>query len=103
MKAVNTGSLEALICDAAKRGYNRQIDLAAFDRKADPDGIHVIQGILLHEHKAGKITAPHMRCRVLVKQRGTMRPAEAWLDIFLPTFIAIPDTDVFVTGQEEAL
>jgi hypothetical protein len=91
IKAVNTGGLEALVIDAAKRGYNRQLDLNAIDRHADPDGIHLLQDAIVHTHKGGKVCEPHFRCRVLVKQTGRDTPVEVWLDVETKRYQALPD------------
>jgi hypothetical protein len=93
MKAVDTNTLEALICDAAKRKYNRQMDLKAFDQMADPEGVHVLQDLMIHTHRAGQVCEPHARCRVLIKVKGHDLPREAWLDVELKRFETLVDVE----------
>ena len=91
MKAVNTGTLEDLAYNAAKRMYNRQLDMKKFEQIVDPDGVHLIQDVLLHEHKHGLACEPHARCQVYIKVKDSMEPTMAWLDIELGRFNELQD------------
>lgn len=98
VKAIDTPTLKKLISDAAKRNYNRQIDPEVFKERADPDGVHVLQSLMTHLHAGGQVTEPHARCRVLIKVKGHELPGEAWLDVALKKFMALPDLDT-IMGQ----
>jgi hypothetical protein len=102
IKAVDTDSLEALICDAARRKYNQQLDLKRFETITDPEGIHVLQQMMIHHHRGGQLCEPHARCRVLLKIKHHELPVEGWLDVELKQFEALPDIGAILTPLPEA-
>lgn len=89
-RMVDTDSLVLLIKDSTRREYNRQLDLDLVLEQVDPDGIHIVQDFLLHEHRHGEVCEPHLRCRVLIKVNDTFVPIEGWLDIEIEQFSSLP-------------
>lgn len=93
MKVVGTPELLSLSWDAAKRQYNRQLDSDRLEKNIDPDGVHILEMFMIHEHKHGLKCEPHARCRVLIKVKGKDEPVEAWLDIELGKFDKLMDME----------
>jgi ferredoxin len=101
-RVATTNILADLIVNASKRGYNRQLDLKKFEAVADPEGFHILSGMLIHEHKHGVACEPHMRCRVLVKVKDSMDPVEAWLDVEMSRFNKLPTNEQIQAAIDKA-
>jgi hypothetical protein len=71
-----------VVCDTAtlkwlareNRRANRALDIHWLNANADPDGLHIVNRLLLHNDV-------DWRCRVLVKRKGDDVPVEAWQDV----------------------
>lgn len=58
----------------------------------DPDGVHVVQPMMVHEHAGGQEVEQHLRCRVYLKVSGTSDPVLTFADF------RIADIDEMVTA-----
>lgn len=85
----STAELLVIAAEATKLDYNRQLSDDALD-SLDPDGVHVIQPFMIHEHANGVAVDPHMRCRLFLKFEELTGAQEAWLDI---PFDHLPSND----------
>ena len=83
LRVATTDQLIRINDNAISQDYNRALDPKYLSEQADPDGIHVIEPILIHEHKNGEPTDPHWRCRVMIKQRNlpASRPGLGFVDV----------------------
>jgi hypothetical protein len=81
MKVCNTRQLVVLNERAHSLNYNRRLEREALGNIADPDGLHVLDSVMIHEHAQGQAVDPHYRCMVLIKVRNSTVPHEAWLDV----------------------
>lgn len=79
IKAINTKQLQR-INDIATKKFNRRISSLAMQH-VDPDGIHLLRSLMLHEHSAGVAVDPHLRCEVLIKKTGQEEAVEAMIDV----------------------
>jgi hypothetical protein len=80
-RVASTEQLIAINDAAILAEYNRALDPDELARLADPDGLHVLEPLLIHEHKNGLPTDPHWRCRVLIKVKGSDDPQVGYLDV----------------------
>lgn len=94
MKIANTRQMLEINQHAADDGYNQYVDPKMLSEIIDPDGLHVLTDVMVHEHKQGVLVDPHLRCIVMIKARGTTQPYQALLDVEFDAFNALP-------GQEE--
>jgi hypothetical protein len=78
-RILSTAQLIMLNDRAIKNGYNKSLDPDTLERLADPAGLHMLIQLMVHEHKHGQPTEPHLRCRVLVKERDQALPNPAFL------------------------
>jgi hypothetical protein len=90
VKVVSTPELLRLARVAQMRDYNRQIDPDWIEEFLDPQGAHVLEFLIPHEHAQGKEVPLHARCQVLLKVEGTMNPMQAFLDIPIKEYNALP-------------
>lgn len=92
MRIINTRELIE-INNYAVANYNRCLDPALLAERVDPEGLHVLTLMMIHEHSAGVLVDPHFRCLALIKLRGEVLPQEAALDIEMDTYQALPGTN----------
>jgi hypothetical protein len=69
-----------------KADFNRCISEKFLDQAADPEGVHVVAPMMIHEHKMGVKVDPHLRCWVYIKVKDKMEPEQAILDLPFDTF-----------------
>jgi hypothetical protein len=69
---IGTPQLLRLVRDMTRA--NRTLNLAFLAANADPEGLHIVTRVLLHNDV-------DWRCRVLVKVRDKADPVEAWQDM----------------------
>ena len=81
--------MRSLNAESIRLGLNRNLK-SAFFRRADPDGAHVINIFMVHEHAGGRRVAPHYRCEVLAKLRRSDDPSYLILDIPFALWDALP-------------
>jgi hypothetical protein len=91
--AVTTNILKMLNEDAKNR--NRALDPKWLDEHVDPDGIHVLDRVLLHNDV-------EWRCRVFVKTKGSMEPQIGWIDISMKNWEHVIEADAALTKMLEA-
>lgn len=92
-KVVTAPMLDALNRTAAKKHYNRQITDEAI-ASLDPNGFHIIDPVMIHEHAGGEPVAPHLRCTVLMKFKDSQEPQYTTLDIPFDVFDTLPSADI---------
>jgi hypothetical protein len=73
-----------------KEDFNRQVNWELLDDQMDPKGTNICVFTMVHEHKHGYRVDPHLRTRWLLKLRGTMEPAEVFLDMSFDHFNGLP-------------
>lgn len=84
-KAVTTDILVKMIQDAENNDYNRlPVENLADD--LDPNGIHILEALMIHEHAQGVSVAPHVRCQVFAKMKDSMQPAIFTMDTNMKMF-----------------
>ena len=89
IKKVSTTTLRRLNKESIRLGYNRNLT-DRFFRLADPDGEHVIEIIMIHEHAMMRPVAPHYRLLLLAKMRRSTEPCHLTLDIPIASWDALP-------------
>lgn len=94
-KVLNTEQLIDLAEEGWRKKFNRRLDPVAIAHQADPDGFHIAQILMIHEHIAGQAVAPHYRVRVATKVRGVMEPAWLILDMVIGSFDKLMDQEEF--------
>jgi len=62
-------------------------DLLAMD--LDPEGLHVLQRVLLHNDK-------EYRCQILMKTNGSDEPVTGWLDVPLEVWTFVAKVDAVI-------
>jgi len=82
--AVTTNVLRMLNEDAKNR--NRALEPKWLEEQVDPEGLHVIDRVLLHNDV-------EWRCRVFVKIKGSEHPVIAWIDISMKNWEHIVEAD----------
>ena len=98
MKKADTPTMIELMEDADRREYNRRLITEKLVPDLDPDGIHIIRDWMMHEHKAGVLCEPHVRCQVYLRMKGTYELTEGFLDIELERFNRLDDAPTSVEG-----
>ena len=98
-KLASTDALIGLCTEANLNNYNRQVDIAELCRIIDPDGIHVGEVIILHEHAAGVKVDPHYRTQWMVKRKGTMEPVNCWIDVSIDSWNNLPSHKVAIDSE----
>ena len=101
MKIANTRELIEINNHALDGGFNQCFDRELLARDADPDGLHIINMVLVHEHKAGVLVDPHLRCMAWVKMRGRAVPWQGLLDVEIDTYNALPGQEEYATIQDQ--
>ncbi len=78
-----------LLVDNAK-GRNRSLDVTAaeFRKVLKPNGVHLCNFEMLHEHVAGQRVEPHLRTwwMVAVLVEGELQMHDLWLDVDIELF-----------------
>lgn len=88
-KAMSTLAIK----EVSKIGYNRTLNRDALE-SLDPDGTHVVKQLMLHEHKAGVLVEPHVRCDVWMKFLNVDEPLSAIIDIPMDVYLELPDVEL---------
>lgn len=78
-KIADTLTLCELADAARQNNYNRQLSQEAIN-DLDPEGIHICQLELPHEHRAGESCEMHIRGMWMAKMKGTMEPVTLFID-----------------------
>jgi hypothetical protein len=98
MKLMNSIELTEIILDATNQGYNRAFpdtDSAyAFLSDVDANGVHAFDPFMLHEHKAGVLSDPHIRGFLHVKMTNTLDLVTFQFDISLDLFNALNEAEL---------
>ena len=79
-RIASTLELRIVASHGRASGYNRQLSQEVL-RGLDPEGIHVIEPLMLHEHANGKPVEPHLRCQVYLKEPAQTYPRRAIVDL----------------------
>ena len=78
-RIAGTPELRILARNGREAGYNRQLPTEIIET-LDPEGIHVIEPLMVHEHAAGEPTEPHLRCQIYMKEQDSIQPRLAVVD-----------------------
>lgn len=90
MKIITTDILLHLNQDAQQR--NRAFNAEWLAANVDPDGLHVIDQVLLHNDV-------EWRTKVLVKVKDSLEPASGFLDVSFENWHAVDKADVLIREE----
>lgn len=96
-KIMNSTQFRKIARIAIRTNRNRQVE-ESFLKTLDPQGVHIVAFEMIHNDV-------EMRCRILVKQKGTREPAEVWLDMPFKEYdrlATVADWKAAVAAAEEA-
>lgn len=85
VRHTNTSNLVRIVQAGIAEGFNRTI-LPDWCEFLDPKGEHVVTFAMMHEHKGGQSTDPHMRVALLTKVLDQDEPVEILLDMSMEDF-----------------
>lgn len=103
MKVADTTTITILNDKAIALGRNQSLDPDALRSLLDPDGVHVCEFTMLHEHQGGRPTDPHMRTRWLLKVKGSDLPQAGLIDIEMEDFDQLDEADEKFKEAKEKL
>lgn len=98
VRCISKQSLRRINNNSTRLGYNRTINPAAIETLPD-DKIYIVTPVMVHEHIAGKLAEPHMRCSVYAGPTADFM----MLDISFVFFNALPrvsDIEALDTTEE---
>jgi hypothetical protein len=98
VKVADTTTITLLNEKAITLGRNQSLDPDALRKLLDPDGVHVCEFTMLHEHQGGRPTNPHMRTRWLLKVKGSDLPQAGLIDIEMEDFDRLNEADEALGG-----
>lgn len=79
-RIASTPELRIAASHGRASGYNRQLPDEVVIA-LDPEGIHVIEPLMLHEHANGQEVQPHLRCQVYLKEPDSIQPRRVIVDL----------------------
>lgn len=93
IKVLDTETLTVLAKLGQKLGYNRQLDVDELPLPLDPEGWHIVNFALPHDHIAGKPVKRHMRLVMMVKLKNVAKPAQFHMDVPMEQYDLLPYYD----------
>lgn len=93
VKVASTPELLRLARVSTMRGYNRALKPEWIEEFLDPQGAHILEFLIPHEHAQGRPVPLHARCQVLLKVEGSMNPMQVFLDVPMDEFNALPSVE----------
>lgn len=85
VRHTNTENLTRIMQAGREEEYNRTV-AEDWQEFLDPKGEHVVSFAMVHEHKGGQSTDPHMRVMLLTKVLDSEDPVEIMLDMSMADF-----------------
>ena len=91
-RVLDSEDFRTIATDSIKRGYNR-LPSDELLEALDPDGLHVLELTLPHEHINGRRVDLHMRTEWLVKIVDEDKPVRVFMDMSWDNYNAIPERE----------
>ena len=73
LRFLDTSSLRVLASHADAQGWHCRPGADVLDQ-LDPEGLHVLEPLMEHDHQHSQPDQRHTRCAVLIKQDGSSDP-----------------------------
>lgn len=100
VKVMTTEMLDRTAKEGRRHDFNRQLDQDWINAHVDWKAIHVIDWVMVHEHKNGMVTDPHMRCSMIVgtKKGGTQ---SVMIDMTTERYRTLPSATITTDDNGE--
>lgn len=102
MKVATTEQLDRISQEGRDRGYNRVFTPGSGGYELDPDGIHVLDDVMLHEHAGGRRVPAHVRCWLIAKMTDAELPLTGVIDVSIERWDELPTVQSVLEQMADA-